>query len=193
MQHWVSPLCCVYLSVLSLCLLPLMQALRVASLNMNGGRSAQKRALVLEVFNQKKLDVIFLQETHSDSLNETDWGMWWGGQYVLSHGSNLSAGVAVFFSPSLNVKILSSTEIVAGLALMVKVELLEFIFTFINVYAPNQGPARVSVFQLLKDKLDTSVQGECVILGGDWNVCFNVTLDRIGRGRILSRPFYCYR
>ena len=76
-----------------------MQALRVASLNMNGGRSAQKRALVLEVFNQKKLDVIFLQETHSDSLNETDWGMWWGGQYVLSHGSNLSAGVA-----SLNVK-----------------------------------------------------------------------------------------
>ena len=53
-----------------------MQALKVASLNINGGRSAQKRALVSEVIKQKKLDVTFL---HSDSLNETDWGIWWGG------------------------------------------------------------------------------------------------------------------
>ena len=92
-----------------------------------------------EVVKQKNVDVIFLQETHSDSLNETDWGIWWGGQYALSHGSNLSAGVAVLFSPSLNVNILSRTEIVAGRVLMVKAEIESFNFTFINMYAPNHG------------------------------------------------------
>lgn len=45
----------------------------------------------------------FLQETYSDKENERDWGLMWEGQYTLNHGSNVSAGVAVLFSPRLTV------------------------------------------------------------------------------------------
>ncbi len=40
---------------------------------------------------------MFLQETHSDINNEVDWGLWSDGQFVLSHGTNLSAEVAILF------------------------------------------------------------------------------------------------
>ena len=53
-QHWVFILSG-FLSVSLLsCLSPPMQILRVASLNINGGRSAQKRAVVSEIVSQKK-------------------------------------------------------------------------------------------------------------------------------------------
>ncbi len=45
----------------------------------------------------KKLHVMLLQETHSDIENEIEWGMWWKGQHILSHGTNLSAELLSFF------------------------------------------------------------------------------------------------
>ena len=104
-----------------------------------------------------------------------------GGQHVLSHGSNLSAGVAVLFSHSLNMKILSSTEIVAGRFLIIRVEIQNIIFNLINVYAQNQGPERITLLKLLKNKLGSVGQGECVIMVGDWNCCTDITLDRTGQ------------
>lgn len=47
----------------------------MASLNINGGRDAQKRALTAEVIQQKRLDVLFLQETYNDVMNEIDWSL----------------------------------------------------------------------------------------------------------------------
>lgn len=40
-----------------------MEVLRVGSLNINGGRDRKKRAWALEVIKQKRLNVVFLQET----------------------------------------------------------------------------------------------------------------------------------
>lgn len=50
-----------------------MDGLRVVSLNMNGGRGRKKRAVTKQLFEQ--LDVILLQEKHSDSDNETEWAL----------------------------------------------------------------------------------------------------------------------
>ena len=55
-----------------------------------------------EVSSQKRIDVLFLQETHSDPAMETDWILWWGGPHALSHGINVSAGVALLSSPLLS-------------------------------------------------------------------------------------------
>ena len=67
----------------------------------------------------------FLQETHSDLNNEVDWGLWWKGQHMLSHGTNFSAGVATLFAQGLGVKVLSTVEVVQGRALMIKAEILK--------------------------------------------------------------------
>jgi len=59
-----------------------MEALRIGSLNINGGRDSVKRAVVYETIEEKKLDIVFLQETHS----EVEWDLWWKGHKILSHG-----------------------------------------------------------------------------------------------------------
>ena len=113
--------CSFLMAVFNVCLLLFflfpMQRLRIGSLNINGGRDRNKRALVTEVVNQKNIDILFLQETHSDTNNEVDWGIWWEGQCKLSHGTNLSGGVAVLFNKRCNANILSTVELVRGVLL----------------------------------------------------------------------------
>ncbi|TRY81838.1 hypothetical protein DNTS_011405 [Danionella cerebrum] len=49
--------------------------------------------------NTKAVDVLFLQETHSDMRNALDWSREWPGQVLLSHQQNSSAGVGLLLSP----------------------------------------------------------------------------------------------
>lgn len=90
--------------------------MRVGSLNINGGRDRQKREVVSRMITQKKIDVVFLQKTHSDKENEIDWGLWWKGQGLLS--------------PGLDVNIISTTEKVTGSALVVRAETQHMSFVF---------------------------------------------------------------
>ncbi len=76
----------------------LLDILRVGSLNINGGRDRNKRAIIAEYAYLKDINVMFLLETHSDSQNEVELYRWWEGECILSHGTNLSAGVAILFS-----------------------------------------------------------------------------------------------
>jgi len=96
----------------------------------------------------KETQVVFLQETHSNEENETDLGMWWGGDHVLSHGTNLSAGVAILFSPRCKVKVLYKSEVVKGRLLALRVEIKNRVFGLINVYAPTTGKERIVFFFL---------------------------------------------
>lgn len=57
---------------------------------------SRKRSQIFEVMTQKKIDVLFLQETHS-LVNAVEWGMGLAG-YQLSHSSSVSGGVAILFS-----------------------------------------------------------------------------------------------
>ena len=57
--HWVVFSCC----PLSSFLISYLHKARVGSLSINGGKEQLKRAVILEIITQKKLDVVFLQET----------------------------------------------------------------------------------------------------------------------------------
>ncbi|TWW74405.1 Transposon TX1 uncharacterized 149 kDa protein ORF 2 [Takifugu flavidus] len=61
-------------------------------------RDAKKRALVFDTAKRKRIDVLFLQETHSDCGIEVDWEKEWEGQVLLSHNTTLSGGVGLLFS-----------------------------------------------------------------------------------------------
>ena len=60
--------------------LSLMSHFNISTININGARDAGKRSLLYEMMNIKKVDVMFVQETHSDILNESDWKKEWGGE-----------------------------------------------------------------------------------------------------------------
>lgn len=157
-----------------------MEFLRAGSLNINGGRDGSKLAMVSELFRIKKVDIVFLQETHSNTENESEWDRWWEGKCVLSHGTNLSSGVAILFSKNINVNILVVEEVVKGRVLLVHIEYKGTVFVLINVYAPNIGLERLEVFMKLKNAIQKIGDQVCVIIGGDWNCTVDFIIDRNG-------------
>ncbi len=89
-----------------------MEHLKIGSLNVNGLRDRKKQILVSEYFNIKNIAVGFLQETHSNMRT-------WKGEHVLSHGSNVSTGVAILFNSTLKVNFLSRYDVEPGRLLLV--------------------------------------------------------------------------
>ena len=65
-----------------------MQSLKIVSLNIIGGET-DKEGSDFRHFYIKKVDVFFLQETHSNPTNVIDWGLWLEGSCIPSHGSYL--------------------------------------------------------------------------------------------------------
>ncbi len=157
-----------------------MEILRVGSLNINGMRDGRKNEVLSEMIELKDLSVTFLQETHSTCSNEVNWGLWWKGEYVLSHGTNLSAGVAVLFSPSVKVNVLTKNEVEPGRFLMVKAEISHFKFLFVNIYAPNVGAERSLLFKKFENLVKEENEDVFIVVGGDWNCTLDFTLDRNG-------------
>lgn len=66
-----------------------------------------KREVIIEMITQKRLDIVFQQETHSEMYNERDSGLWWRCQNIRSQGIHFSAGVAIIFSSGIDIKIMS--------------------------------------------------------------------------------------
>lgn len=93
--------------------------------------------------------------------------MKWNGVDVFRQGSNTSAGVAILFSKSLNLKIVSTEEIEKCRVLMVIEEINELKIIFINVYAPNNGSDRVELFRKLQNAIRKCDNDSCIIMGGD--------------------------
>lgn len=53
----------------------------LGSFNLNGARDDVKRASLFSLINAKRLNVIFLQETHSTADNEAEWKREWRGEF----------------------------------------------------------------------------------------------------------------
>ncbi len=77
----------------------------MGSLSINGGRDKGKLAVLSEFLNINWVDVVFLQETHSNDENLIEWNRWRELNLVLSHGTNNSGEVVILFKKDLNVKI----------------------------------------------------------------------------------------
>ncbi len=115
------------------CLLNLnktMSQLKIGTLNLNGARDVRKRMMLYEYINQKSVDVMFIQETHSDQRNEVDWKREWEGQLFLSHKSSVSGGVAILFSKNMTPVSFESVEIEKGRFLKVIVKFEKIVMVF---------------------------------------------------------------
>ena len=62
----------------------------------------------------KRIDVMFVQETHSTVDNESDWKRAFKGEVVLSHRSSLSGGVGILFAQSFLPFSFTVDEVVPG-------------------------------------------------------------------------------
>jgi len=150
---------------------------RVASLNVNGARECIKRAQINNTMNQKKLDVLFLQETHSDKTNADEWAKEFKGLSFFSHKSSISGGVAILFANSFTPSTIETEEVVNGRLLKIRAHVENHIFIFICVYAPTLPAERMVFLHTLCETLDKCNSEEHLFLGGDFN-CVESDMDR---------------
>ena len=66
--------------------------LKLVSLNVRGIRSPAKRKALFCWLNERKYDIIFLQETYSTQDVESIWKTQWQGKLYFSDGFNHSRG-----------------------------------------------------------------------------------------------------
>lgn len=97
-------------------------------LNLNGARADFKRAALFKLMEIEKIDIMFVQETHRTSDNESEWRRAFTGRVVLSHKSSCSGGVGILFSQSFSPVSFEFEEINPGVLLKVKATVFSFCF-----------------------------------------------------------------
>ena len=80
--------------------------LNLVTINVQGLRDKHKRLEVFQTLRNENYDIIAIQETHCDSIEEENWKGEWEGESVWTTYSNDKAGVAFLFNPNLDIKIL---------------------------------------------------------------------------------------
>lgn len=53
---------------------------------------------MFKLIQQKRVDILIAQDTHSDAPNAADWAREFDGLAILSHNTSLSGEVTVLFS-----------------------------------------------------------------------------------------------
>ena len=163
-----------------------IMSVKLISLNVRGLGGSTKRRAIFNYYRQR-CDVLCLQETHSQKSSEQFWKHEWGGQIIFSHGDSDARGVAVLINLKANIKIVKSFEDKEGQILACELEVGEYNFCVVCVYAPNQDCPNffVTVAEILQNV------NENRILVGDFNLVLqdidskNVKNNNIKSAQIL--------
>lgn len=127
-------------------ILLIMDVFKLGVLNVNGARDARKQAFIFDTALEKKIDVLFLQETHSDFRNDTEWKREWGGEVVLSHHTSVSGGVGFLFSKTFKPNSLEVQHFIDGRLLLTRAQFDHFEAVFKKHLCPNSRCREEAVF-----------------------------------------------
>ena len=144
--------------------------------------SLEKRKALFHWLKKKKADIIFLQETYSTVDVENIWKSQWKGDLFFAHGSDHSKGVLILIKEKLDFELLSSSLDSQGRFIILKANVQDQLFYFVNIYAPNKTKEQCTFFQLIQSELDNlNIEADGnIIIGGDFNVILNPELDGLG-------------
>ena len=166
--------------------------MRLLSLNVRGLRGKLKRISVYEFIKNKQIDICFLQETHCTAEDEITWKNEWGGEILFSNGTNLARGVMILLKPGLDLIVQKVTKDDHGRFIFLEGIYHGVTFRYINIYSPNLQNVQKQFYINLNNQLKTLIpedEKENLVIGGDFNVIFDPTLDRKG-GNFNQTPIY---
>ena len=145
--------------------------LNITSLNVNGLHDDNKRQKTYEMLINTKIEIGFLQETHSTPEASKKWKKEWLGKSIWHSGTIPKAsGVA----PR---EIVQTQKHKDGQILNCIIKFEDDTYQLINIYAPTK-PGRRNFFK--KDLQNFIKCDQKTILAGDFNMTENIFLDRIG-------------
>ena len=106
---------------------------KLLSLNVRGIRSTKKRKALLMWLNERKYDIVFLQETSSTVEVEDIWKTQWQGKLFFSHGTNRSCGVMALVWSDLDFKLNSVNTDNEGRYLIIEAEVQSSAFLLVII------------------------------------------------------------
>ena len=148
--------------------------MKICSLNVRGIQDAKKRQDIFTWVKKKKFDVYFLQETHSTPSVESKWANEWGYKCFFSSYSSKSRGTAILFNNTFQYTLHNEIIDNSGRFVILDLTLDGNRVTLGNIYGPNDDEP------IFFNHLQSKVEGfgnNSIILGGDFNVVQNYTLD----------------
>ena len=146
--------------------------IKIASLNVRGIQNENKRKEIFIYLKSKRLDILCLQETHSQQDDIIQWNRQWGNNCFYSHGDSQSRGVMILTKPHIKVDLVYKDE--EGRLLLVKVSKQNESFLLVNVYALNKDDP--DYFSNMFNQVG-KVQMYNIIIIGDFNLVLNETID----------------
>uniref|UniRef100_A0A669BP42 Reverse transcriptase domain-containing protein n=1 Tax=Oreochromis niloticus TaxID=8128 RepID=A0A669BP42_ORENI len=120
------------------------------------------------------IEVAFLQESHLSKFEHEKLKKWKFNQYSSSCLQSSKRGVVILISRRLNFECVQEIGDKEGRFVLVKGYLEGTLTTLINVYAP--PGSELKFFKQVFEMIVVEAQGT-LILGGDWNVRLNPSLD----------------
>ena len=86
---------------------PLTKIIQTLTVNINGINKDNQRKEFYQILNNKKLDIIFIQETHTNGEEIYKIRKGWNGKSIWHSGTYpKNSGVVILFSKSLNIEFL---------------------------------------------------------------------------------------
>ena len=150
---------------------------KIVTQNVNGLRKDTKRREIFHYFNLKQVDVLYLQETHGDSVIEKQWSAELGKKMWFTHGDSNARGVAIALSKNSGIIVHNVIQSDEGRYLLLYTSWKKSKVLFVNVYAPNVDSPQF--FSKMFEEINRFTPNFTVI-GGDFNLGMNTDLDRKG-------------
>ena len=127
--------------------------------------------------------ICLLQETHSYEIDEREWKSQFNGEIFFSHGTCNSRGVAILIPDCLpyDVEVKNIRKDSDGRVLLINLEIEKNPIVIINLYAPTKdNAAGQNDFIEKLNSLVEEYSDKPLIIGGDFNICLNLKLDKKG-------------
>ena len=151
--------------------------LNMTTFNVNGLHNDNKRQKTYEMLINRKIEIAFLQETHSTSEANKKYKKEWLSKSIWHSGTNLKAsGVAILFKENLEIEIVKTQKDKDGQLLNCTIKFEDDPYQLINIYAPTKPDQRKFYYKNLQNFIKCDQK---TILAGDFNMTENIFLDRI--------------
>ena len=113
--------------------------LNIATFNVNGLQNDNKRQKTSELLINRKIEIAFLQETHSTPEASKKWKKEWLGKSIWHSGTTPKAsGVAILFKANLEIEIVQTQKDKDGQILNCIIKFEDDTYQLINIYAPTK-------------------------------------------------------
>ena len=154
-----------------------MANLVIKSLNVRGLRDDRKRREMFHALHKSKYNFFLLQETHSTKECETQWRTEWGGDVYYSHGTNVARGTCILIKKNVGKQVHNVIVDANGRYVILDIEIGNIRLTLATIYGPNSDD---SDFFVDLAALTENIENDNRIIGGDFNVVFNIEKDKRG-------------